>query len=246
MQPDKPRPALIDRPLTGSRYGFSATRIRDLGASEYTLVAIVTDCSGSVAPHADAIERCIAEVVTSCRSSPRSDNLMLRVVGFDQRVAEIHGFLPLASCTGRDYRGVVARMGGTTALFDASHNAIASLAAYGRELVGSGFTVNAIVFVITDGCDNASTTTGADVAAALVDARIGAGIESIASVLVAVGTAETDELRRFASAATIGQWIELPRADAASLARLASFVSRSISVQSRALGTGAAARPVGF
>ncbi len=171
---------------------------------------------------------------------------MLRVVGFDQRVEEIHGFLALASCSARDYHSVVSRLGGTTALFDASHNALASLAAYGRELTGAGFAVNAMLFVITDGCDNASKTTAADVAAALIDAQIGAGIESIVSVLVAVGAAETSELRRFATDARIGQCIELPQADPASLARLSSFVSRSISLQSRALGSGVAARPVGF
>ena len=41
------------------RYGFSATRIADLGAAEYTLVAIAADASGSVSALRRRIERCM-------------------------------------------------------------------------------------------------------------------------------------------------------------------------------------------
>ena len=36
--------------LAGSHYGFSAKRIEDLGATEYTLVALTGDKSGSIDP----------------------------------------------------------------------------------------------------------------------------------------------------------------------------------------------------
>ena len=42
------------------------------------------------------------------------------------------------------------------------------------------------------------------------------------------------------------QYIELDKADAATLARLADFVSRSISSQSQALGTGGVPAPITF
>ena len=34
--------------IAGSHYGFSAKRIDDLGASEYTLALIIVDASGSI------------------------------------------------------------------------------------------------------------------------------------------------------------------------------------------------------
>lgn len=235
------------RNLVGSHYGFSGARIRDLGATEYTLVAIAADKSGSVAGFASDIERCIGAVVSSCRQSPRVDNLMLRVCTFDDALTEVHGFLPLPDCTARDYKGTITE-GGSTALYDAAHNAIASVDAYAHELVAQGFTVNAIVFVITDGADNASQSTCKSVGDALAAARRGA-LESLNTVLVGVGVGEgaiADALRTMQQDAGFTQLVALAHADARTLAGLAAFVSRSIAVQSRALGSGAAGRTVGF
>jgi hypothetical protein len=160
------KPLLEQRRIAGSSYGFSATRIRDLGAAEYTLVAIAADKSGSVAAYATEIERTIGQIVASAQLSPRADNLLLRVCTFDHELTEVHGFAPLCACSRRDYRGTIAH-GGTTALYDASHNAIAAVAGYADELVAHDFAVNAIVFVITDGMDNASKTSRDSVGAAL-------------------------------------------------------------------------------
>ncbi len=235
------------RNLVGSPYGFSGARIRDLTSAEYTLVAIAADKSGSVAGFAAEIERCIAAVVSSCRQSPRAENLLLRVCTFDQQLEEVHGFLPLAVCSARDYRGTITD-GGSTALFDAAHNAIAAVDAYGRELVAQGFTVNAIVFVVTDGADNASQSTCKSVGDALAAARKGA-LESLNAVLVGVGLGDGEvatALSAMQKDAGFTQFVALAQADARTLAGLAAFVSRSIAVQSRALGSGTAGRTVGF
>ena len=82
-----------DHKLAGSSYGFSAKRIDDLGASEYTLVAIAADVSGSVSSFKKEIESCVREIVRACRHSPRADNLMLRFTRFDSRVSEVHAFM---------------------------------------------------------------------------------------------------------------------------------------------------------
>ncbi len=250
------KPILHHRPITGTPYGFSATRIRDLGAAEYTLVAIAADKSGSVSPHAAAIERTIGQIVASAQHSPRADNLMLRVCTFDDHVTEVHGFMPLAACQIRDYRGTIAN-GGTTALHDAAHNAIAAVDGYAAELAASDFAVNGIVFVISDGMDNASAGSADAVARAVAQATGGGHLESFTAILVGVGVGDDvrdgrgasaigPQLRAWQQTAGFGQYVELARADAATLAKLAAFVSRSIAVQSRALGTGQAGHPVGF
>jgi hypothetical protein len=238
----------LQQPIRGTRYGFSGTRIEDLRAAEYTLVSIAADCSGSVQAFAPEIERCITEVVASCHRSARADNLMLRLVTFDDQLTEVHGFRPLVACDTAGYRGCI-RSGNTTALFDATLNAVEAAVGYGQRLSDNDFDVNAIVFVITDGADNASSATPAAVADAIAGAIRGRAVESITTVLVGVGTsgdALGPYLEAFRRDTGCTAYIDLPRADATSLGKLARFVSRSIAVRSQALGSGHAGRMVGF
>ena len=234
--------------IPGSGYGFSATRIGSLGASEFTLAVISADTSGSVLDHLSDIERCIQNVVQACTHSPRADNLMLRLTRFDSRLEEVHGFKPLPECSPDDYDGCL-RCGGTTALYDAVYNAVESAASYGRSLSENAFGVNGIVFVVTDGMDNASVMTAKSVGKALARAVTSEHLESMLSVLIGVNTEVSGispKLSAFSREAGFTQYIDLGKADERSLARLADFVSRSISVQSQALGTGGLSRLLSF
>jgi hypothetical protein len=236
-QPSNP---LDHHAIAGTSYGFSAVRIADLGATEYTLVGIAADASASVQGWADQIEDCIAEVARSCGCSPRADNLLCRVAAFDHRVHEVHGFRPLGDIDpDRDYRDTV-RHGGSTALYDASLNAIAAVRDYAEQLDGADFECNGIVFVVTDGADNASTAKLDEITDALERATKSGHLDSMLAVLVGVGTADPG-LRRHLDAlhkkAGFSAFIEIDRADAKHLAQLARFVSKSIALQSRALGT---------
>ncbi len=120
--------------VQGSAYGFSGTRIEDLGAAEYTLVTIAADVSGSVSRFQREIEACVQQIVSACRRSPRADNLLLRLVAFNSKLSEIHGFKPLMECASGDYKGCL-RPGGNTALFDASARPDESLSGL-REWAG--------------------------------------------------------------------------------------------------------------
>lgn len=237
-----------DHAIGGSDYGFSATRLQFLGASEYTLVQIATDVSPSVRPFLRQEEACIAEIVKACARSPRADNLMLRLTAFDGLVREVHGFVPLAGIHAADYAGRL-KVGGATAVHDAALNAIEATRTYGRTLKDAGFAVNGLVFVVTDGEDNASQRTPADVRAALAAARGKDGLDSLLAILIGVNVTDkgvSDALQRFHRDAGLDHYLELDRADEATLARLATFATRSIAAQSRALGTGAQARVIGF
>lgn len=66
----------------GSGYKFSATKIKDLGAAEYTLATIVMDASSSVEGYAVQLEQALKTIFKACDKSPRRDNLMLRVTQF--------------------------------------------------------------------------------------------------------------------------------------------------------------------
>ena len=112
--------AMTTHNVAGSHYQFSAARIDELGATEYTLGVVGLDVSGSTSPFRDDMEQALKSVVAACRRSPRADNMMLRVVKFDHVVDEIHGFKPLPGCVVADYDDCL-KGGGTTALYDACH-----------------------------------------------------------------------------------------------------------------------------
>lgn len=234
--------------LPNSHYGYSATRLEDLGATEYTIATIVADVSGSTAAFTLDMEAAITRIVQACKFSPRADNLLLRLVAFDDSLSELHGFKLLENCHLADYGGSL-RSGGSTALYDATENAVASTTNYAQKLSSADFSANAILFVITDGADNASRVTAKRVKAALTDAVKSEALESVVSILIGVNVMDAEVgryLKKFQLEAGFTQYVELDKADAKTLARLAEFVSRSISAQSQALGTGGTSQPLVF
>ncbi len=234
--------------LPNSHYGYSATRLEELGATEYTIATIVADVSGSTAAFTFDMEAAITHIVQACKFSPRADNVLLRLVAFDDALSEIHGFKLLENCHLADYGGVL-RSGGSTALYDATENAVAATTSYAQKLASGDFSANAILFVITDGVDNASRITARKVKTAFADAVRSEALESIVSVLIGVNVNDvqvSSYLKRFQVEAGFTQYVEIDQADAKTLARLAEFVSQSISAQSQALGTGGGSRQLVF
>ena len=228
--------------LATGHYGYSATRLNQLGAAEYTLVTIVCDVSPSVNHFQGEMERAIKQIVQSCQYSPRADNLLVRLMTFDTNVYETHGYKLLQNCRPADYDGNLKGRGGT-ALYDAAENAVAATVHYGAQLAAGNLAVNAIVFVITDGEDNSSKQTAKAVKAVLDKAKAAEALESVHTVLVGVNVQDVKiarYLQNFYFEAGFSQYIELDNANAATLARLADFVSKSISSQSQSLGGGAA------
>jgi hypothetical protein len=233
---------------TADGFGFSAVKVEHLGAAEYTLALIIADTSGSIWGSEKHVERCIVDVVTACRTSPRVDNLMLRLVTFDTTLSEVHGFRPLVQCNAADYAGCI-EPGGGTALFDATANALASATKYGEQLHDAGLECNAIVVVITDGLDTSSRLRARSVGAALRDAVSSEALDGIRSILVGVNVQSATvgrALDGFRKGAGFDQYVEVDRADAATLARLADFIARSISAQSPALGGAMISRSLVF
>lgn len=233
--------------LPGS-YGYSATKLSELGATEYTLVTLVVDDSGSINSFRTEMVAAIKEVVNACRYSPRADNLMIRLVTFSNSLTEVHGFKLLASCNAGDYDNVL-NVGGMTALFDATVNSVDATSAYGKTLVDSDFSTNGIVVVITDGADNQSSNSINSVATSLKKATANETLESLVSILIGVNVTDPSISTALNDLHTQGgftQYVELKDANAKTLAKLAQFVSKSISSQSTALGTGGPSKSLTF
>lgn len=231
----------------GGNFKFSAVRPEKLGASEYTLVTIVVDLSSSVGGFRDDLLAAVKTAVHGCRQSPRPDNLLVRLLTFNTQRKEIHGFKPLAEIDPDGYCPFAPS--GATALFDAVYDAVLATTRYARLLVDQGFTVNAAIYIVTDGCDNASTVGPRHIAAEIDDARRQELLESLLTVLIGINAGDSDvqrALQEFKDQAELGQYIDAGSATPERLARLAAFVSRSIGAQSRVLGTGRTAAPLTF
>ena len=221
-------------------YKFSAVRADRLGAAEYTLVTIAVDISGSVSGFRDLLVESVKKAVGACKKSPRAANIMVRAVSFSHVVTEIHGFKPLSDiAVDKDYEAI--RTGGGTALFDASASAIGAMTEYGRILAAQDYGVNGLLFVITDGDDQDSTYTATTVREKATEAVSGEVLESFLSVLVGINAARCKAyLEDFRLNAGLTQFIDAGDATPGNLAKLAAFVSRSVSSQANALGSGQA------
>jgi hypothetical protein len=237
---------MTQQTLPTGHYGYSATRVEKLGATEYTLVTIVADVSGSVAAFRIEMENALKEIVSACKRAPRADNLMLRLTTFSDTLQEAHGFKLLSKCNAADYDGIL-RPGGNTALYDATENTVAATTSYGKQLSAADFDANAILFVITDGADNASRSSAGDVRTAFEQAIATEALESLVSILIGVNAGQLGGyLTDFKRDAGFTQYIDIGKADAKTLARLAMFVSRSILAQSQSLGTGGPSKSLTF
>jgi uncharacterized protein YegL len=238
---------LEEHGLPSGSFGYSAARLDDLGATEYTLVDLVVDVSGSVSPFKGEMEKCIQQIVQACKMSPRADNLMIRLVVFSDDLQELHGYKLLENCNLGDYDNLL-RTGGCTALYDASENSIMAQTDYAKKLSDSDFQVNGIAFFLTDGADNRSKSSERDVGQAIAEAMRTEALESLVTVLIGVGTKTYPDvsnlLNKFKQGANLSQFVEVGDASAKTLAKLAEFVSRSISSQSQSLGTGGPSTPV--
>lgn len=223
-----------------SNFQYSAARIDDLTAPEYTIVTLIVDESGSTVPFRDEMEKCIKSIVLACRQSPRADYLLLRLVAFSTTDREVHGYKLLETCDLDDYNDVF-RDSGTTLLFDTVKKSVDALGDYARQLRTSDYGVNGIVIVMTDGLNTHGSYSPQDVGNALKNSITSESLESLISILVGVNLHDklmSDKLDEFSTEAGFDRFVSLTDASPTTLAKLAEFVSKSIASQSQAIGTG--------
>lgn len=251
--------SLLDTDLqilkAGSGYKFSATKFDVLaqGASDYTMVTIAMDTSTSVEPYSTQLEQMLKTILLACQESPRKNNLLLRLLQFNSTVSELHGFKLLSSINPDDYNGIL-RVGGMTALCEAMDDGIQATSTYGKQLTAQDFLCNAIMFTVTDGEGNAGNINSGDLAQdaevvkkSLVAAKRSENLESFLNILVGVTNDDNSlntYLQTLKDGAGMDQYISIGKATPRNLAKLADFVSKSISSTSTKLGSGQASTPL--
>jgi uncharacterized protein YegL len=230
-----------------NNFSFTAVDIDELGASEYTLVTIAIDVTGSVGGFAKELRAMLVASVESCKGSPRSDNLLVRVITFSTAlhggIQEIHGFTQLFDIDVGAYPALVP--GGGTPLYDATFSAVAASNNFARDLVANNYGVNGICFIITDGDDNSSSVTPAMIKGEVDTATKGEVLKSMVTVLIGINASTFKaELETFQKNAGLTHYIDMGDVTEAKLAKLAGYISQSISSQSQALGTGGSSRQI--
>jgi predicted nucleic acid-binding protein len=170
---------------------------------------------------------------------------MLRNVWFNTAVEEEHGFVELADIDPARFQQPDCN--GLTALYDATYASIASANEYAKTLRDNDFGVNAVTFIITDGDDNNSAHTVADIKAELARGVQQELLESSNVILIGINAQQyRKQLEAFQRDAGLTQFVDAGDATPQNLARIANFVSKSISSQSQALGTGGASQALTF
>jgi len=232
-------------------FTFSAIRIEDLGASEYTLVTIICDVTGSVRYFADELLRMVKTVVKACKKNARAENLLLRYIMFNNDIMEVHGFLPVPSINENDYEQL--RPAGTTALFDASFSGVGATLKMAESLAAQDFDVNGCVYIITDGDDNASTSVPSMIKDQINKALTGEELESLTTILIGIFDPNSPDqsyfsgkLDDFHKEAKLSQYINAGDATPETLAKLGNLISQSISSVSQSLVSGQASQPLVF
>jgi hypothetical protein len=239
-------------------HGFQYTNVSidKLGATEYTIVQMVADQTGSVSAFKAALENMLKVSVDACKKSPRAENLLYRTTAFKSQygdvpcIEELHGFSLLSSLDSNQFDGALSPNGGTP-LYDATMEAVDALYDYGQKLYKQKFLCNAILFILTDGEENASTkiSNPTDIKTAIERVRSEGIVESLRTILIGVNDTDPrlkDYLEDFRKNAGLDEYVSIGDASAGKLAKLAQFVSQSVSSQSQSLGSGTGSQPISF
>lgn len=249
---------------TVSGFEFSGTPVSKLGASEYTIVDIWLDLSGSVQGWERKLEECVKTIILACRKCPRAENLLLRLSAFNDSTWEIHGYVELMKIVPTDYDGKF-NASGSTALLDATLNGVEATGQYAKVLNGKDIFCNAVIFVITDGDENASriATIGAPsqsekilhgqqkIASTIDKLRREEVLESVKTILIGIADPKGSSfayleglLKDMVTNAKIDEFVMIGDMSKGTLAKLAGFVSQSVSSSSQALNTGGPSKPI--
>lgn len=230
--------------LQHGNYHFTAVGLNRVATDAVAAVTLVVDISESVDAFKDDMERCLDSAIQACKLSPNHDTLHIRVLVFNHNLQELTGFMPLA-----DHPSYVGKLhpSGLTALVDANLNALHGTQGYAKTLRASDYSCNGTIICITDGEGNAGNERDPAKIRSLVTQVLehDRALESLQMILVAVNaTACARRLDEFHKLAGFNQFVDIGEATPRKLAKLAQFVSKSVSSSSQALGTGASAQLV--
>lgn len=233
------------------QYKYTGQPMDKLGGSKYTLVTLALDMSPSIEEFVPDMEQMCGTIIKACQRDPNKESIMFRFTGFHEKVLELQGFTELRHYDPDQFQGAI-KVGNSTALFEATYEAILATDNYGEELVNADCMCNAVLFILTDGKNMINGHASPNlISQKIKEIRADEGartVESINTILVGASDRPdvTDALERFQKTAELAQFVRMGEANESNLANLGNFVSQSVSSTSQALGSGGPSAPLSF
>lgn len=225
--------------FSGGGIQFSGVAPKALRIGQCTVVGIARDKSSSVKSFEQILIKTSKDAVRGCNQCPQPETLVIRFLDFATTVKEVHGFKQLKSIdVDKDYD---MSCGGNTKLRDALYDMVTSVDEYGTQVYDADIDTNAIIFLFTDGEDLGSRRSMKDVKEAIDKLRRNEKIESVLILLVQVNVSDphiAKYLDEFSKELGLDASKRIEDFTDDEGAKLAGWVSKSVSSQSQSLGTG--------
>lgn len=138
--------------------------------SSVIMAIVVADVSPSMEEDgkADAVNTASTEVfLKELKGCHRKDDIVIKGITFDEEVRHTSGFMRIVD-TPDDYLHIQPQ-GRGTALYDATLQALEAAVQYRTDLEEQGVDVRTIVYIMTDGVDNSSSTSSCSRIKSIID-----------------------------------------------------------------------------
>lgn len=216
-----------DNQFNTGGYNIGNFDISSIQEEEVILMVLDMDVSPSVQPFERDLNDAFRSFIEEMQKSHVAPKIMIKAMEFNENVVEKSGFMPISQVDVRNF--VFKAKGSSTALFASAHKAVESAIEYKLQLESQGINVKTLVFVITDGMDNASGNIRASSVATMLDdlAKKESNVFSFETVLFGIGTSHQDfenaqKAMHFKHLAVVGQ-------SAAEIRKMIGFISASVS-----------------
>ncbi|MFO0616466.1 MAG: hypothetical protein U0414_27990 [Polyangiaceae bacterium] len=143
--------ANLDETVLLGCVGLDADRV---DACDATLVSVVIDMSGSMGAHARAVIEAYNTMQKALADAKAAGAILTTTWTFSDALTLLSGFEPIAKKP--PLTSATFRPTGGTALYDAVLAAMTGLVSYGQALWDGGIPTRRVLFVLSDGEDNAS------------------------------------------------------------------------------------------
>jgi hypothetical protein len=226
--------------MTLSGFQFSAIPINDqLTSTEYMIGEIAVDLSGSMGGYERNLESMLGEITTLNKKLPTAQRIMQRVSAFNNRVWEIHGTRLVTNIDPLEYKGTL-KTSGTTALNDAALYCIESSEKYCRDLMSQDYDASAVIFVLTDGGENASSKAKTTQKIADAIGRIKKdefSMTSLTTCLIGFNDKEASAFEKWSKDAGFDVFLNMKDVTPSSLGKACNLISQSFSSASKNIGS---------
>lgn len=206
---------------------FNNFDVNDIQVEETINAVMVVDVSPSIGSYVNDLNSAFNDFIQTMQQSHVHDRLFVSIVEFDDSVRVRTGFQPIIGVPVTTF----TPQGRGTALYDAVGAGIKNAVEYRENLENTGINVKTLVFVITDGEDNSSSSGSAQkVKDTLINIRSNeANAFSFTTVLFGVGNSNSFEKAKLDMGIDILGKVGNTGAE---IKKMISFISSSISKSS--------------